>query len=315
MFSFANISGSNARAFNPVEDIPPLDGKVILVTGGSSGLGKQAITYLAQHNPSRIWLAAQNIEEAETACTDIRQQVPQADLRILPLDLASLDAVKQAAATFSAQSDRLDILMLNAGVMCIPPGLTGDGFEKHFGINHMGHALLTKLLLPLLTSTASAGNDVRVIVVTSYSHWNAPGEGILFDTLRTPAEHLSGPQRYGQSKLANILFARHLASQYPNLTVAAVHPGIADTNLHANATDTRLVDRIINRYLYRFLIYSSIATAAKHQVWAATKKDLRSGEYYEPLGIAGGGRPEGKDSQLAQKLWDWTEAELVKFAS
>jgi retinol dehydrogenase-12 len=209
----------------------------------------------------------------------------------LPLDLASLDAVKQAAATFSAQSDRLDILMLNAG------------------------ALLTKLLLPLLKSTASAGNDVRVIVVTSYSHRNAPGEGILFDTLRTPAEHLSGPQRYGQSKLANILFARHLASQYPSVTVAAVHPGIADTNLHANATDTRLVDRIINRYVYRFLIYSSIVTAAKHQVWAATKKDLRSGEYYEPLGIAGGGRPEGKDSQLAQKLWDWTEAELVKFAS
>jgi retinol dehydrogenase-12 len=314
MLGLGNISGSNAMAFDPVEDIPPLDGKVILVTGGGSGLGKQAITYLAQHNPSQIWLATQNIEEAEAACTDIRQQVHQADLRILPLDLASLDAVKQAATTFLAQADRLDILMLNAGVMCIPPGLTEDGFEKHFGINHMGHALLTKLLLPLLTRTASVSDDVRVVVVTSYSHWNAPKEGILFNILKTPAEHLSGSQRYGHSKLANILFARHLASLYPNLTVAAVHPGAADTNLHANATDSRLIDRLMNRYLYRFLIFSSVATAAKHQVWAATKKGLRSGEYYEPLGITGGGRPEGKDLQLAQKLWDWTEAELLKFS-
>lgn len=315
MLNFGNISGSNATAFDPVKDIPPLDGKVILVTGGSSGLGKQAITYLAQHNPSQIWLATQNIEEAEAACNDIRQQAPQADLRILPLDLASLDTVKQAAATFAARVDRLDILMLNAGVMSIPPGLTEDGFEKQFGINHMGHALLTKLLLPLLTRTAKDSDDVRVIVVTSYSHWNAPEGGILFDSLKTPAAHLSGSQRYAQSKLANILFARHLASQYPDLTVAAVHPGAADTNLHANATDSRLIDRIVNRYVYRFIIFSSVATAAKHQVWAATTKGLKSGEYYEPLGIAGGGRPEGRDSQLAQKLWDWTEVELLKFTS
>lgn len=315
MLSFGNISGSNSDAFDPVKDIPPLDGKVILVTGGSSGLGKQAITYLAQHNPAEIWIGALNIEEAEAASIEIRQQVPQADLKTLPLDLASLDAVKQAATTFLAQVDRLDILMLNAGVMCVPPGLTKDGFEKHFGINHMGHALLTKLLLPLLIKTASTGDDVRVIVVTSYSHWNAPEQGILFDALKTPAEHLSGSQRYGHSKLANILFARHLANQYPNLTVAAVHPGIANTNLHANATDSNLLSRIINRYLYRFLLFSSVATAAKHQVWAATSKELTSGEYYEPLGIAGGGRSEGKDSQLAQKLWDWTEAELAKFTS
>lgn len=254
-------------------------------------------------------------EEAEAACTDICQQVHQADLRILPLDLASLDAVKQAAATFLAQADRLDILMLNAGVMCVPPGLTEDGFEKHFGINHMGHALLTKLLLPLLTRTASAGDDVRVIVVTSYSHWNAPEGGILFGTVRTPAENLFGSQRYRQSRLANNLFTRHLASQFLNLTVAAVYSGTADTKLHANATDTRLIDRIINRYWYKCLIFSSVATAAKYQVWAATKKGLTSGEYYEPLGIAGGGRPEGKDSHLAQKLWDWTEAELSKLTS
>jgi NAD(P)-dependent dehydrogenase (short-subunit alcohol dehydrogenase family) len=315
MFNFGNISGSNNDAFDPVKDIPPLDGKVILVTGGSAGLGKQAIAYLAQHNPAQVWLAVPDMEEAEAACTDICEQAPQADLRILPLDLASLDAVKQAAATFLVRADRLDILMLNAGVMAVPPGLTEDGFEKQFGINHMGHALLTKLLLPLLTKTASAG-DVRVIVVTSYSHWNAPEGGIDFDTLRTPAEHLTGSQRYAQSKLANILFARHLASLYPSLTVAAVHPGAADTNLHANATDSRFVDRIINRYVYRFLLFSSLGTAAKHQVWAATTKEgLRSGEYYEPLGIAGGGRPEGKDPQLAQKLWDWTEAELLKVTS
>jgi len=313
MFNFGNISGSNATAFDPVKDIPPLDGKVILVTGGSSGLGKQAITYLAQHNPSQIWLAVQNVEEAEATCTEIRQQTRQVDLRILPLDLASLDTVKQAAATFLSQVDRLDILMLNAGVMSVPPGLTEDGFEKHFGINHMGHALLTKLLLPLLKSTASAGDDVRVIVMTSYSHWSAPEGGILFETLRTPADRLLGFQRYGQSKLANILFVRHLASLYPELTVVAVHPGAADTQLHANAIDTPFFHKMMNRYLYKFLLFTSVETAAKHQVWAATTRGVKSGEYYEPLGISGGGRPEVKDSQLAQKLWDWTEAELSNF--
>jgi retinol dehydrogenase-12 len=315
MLSLGNLTGSNAATFDPLNDIPVLNGKVILVTGGSSGLGKQAITYLSQHNPSQIWLAAQNSEEAEAACTDIRQQFPQADLRILPLDLASFSTVKRAVGEFLAQVDRLDILMLSAGVMAIPPGLTEDGFERQFGINHMGHAYLTKLLLPLLTKTASTGSDVRVIMVTSYSHWNAPEGGILFDTLKTPAEHLSGSQRYAQSKLANILFARQLASQYPDLTVAAVHPGIAYTDLHTRATDIGFIDWFVNRYIYRFILFQPIETVAKHQVWAATTTGLKSGEYYEPLGIVGAGRHEGKDSQLARKLWDWTETELSVFTS
>ena len=312
MLRFGAITGSNAATYNPNEAIPPLNGKTILVTGGSTGLGKQAIIYLAQHNPSEIWMTAQSIDEAKAACADIRKHLPDANLKILQLDLASLNSVKKAAAAFVAEVGRLDLLMLNAGVMGIPPGLTEDGYENQFGINHMGHAFLTKLLLPLLSKTADTDVDVRVIVLASYSHRNAPTGGILFDTLKTTAEHLPSLRRYAQSKLANILYVRQLAKEYPKITVAAVHPGAANTDLLAGATDVGFIDRVVSRFFYKLFIFQSVEVAAKHQVWAATTRNLKSGEYYEPFGVAGEGRPEGRNDDLAKELWDWTEEELEK---
>ncbi|KAJ9657496.1 hypothetical protein H2198_004257 [Neophaeococcomyces mojaviensis] len=312
MLRLGAITGSNAATYNPDESIPPLNGKTMLVTGGSTGLGKQAIIYLAQHSPSEIWMTAQSIDKAKVACADIRKQIPNANLKILQIDLASLNSIKKAAATFVAEVGRLDLLILNAGVMGTPPGRTEDGYEMQFGINHMGHAFLTKLLLPLLTKTADTGVDVRVIVLTLYSHRNAPVGGILFDTLKTTAEHLPSLKRYAQSKLANILYVRQLAKEYPKITVAAVHPGAANTDLSVAATDVGFIDRVMGRFVYRLFIFQSVEVAAKHQVWAATTTNLKSGEYYEPLGVAGEGRPEGRDDDLAKELWDWTEEELKK---
>jgi NAD(P)-dependent dehydrogenase (short-subunit alcohol dehydrogenase family) len=191
-------------SFTAAQDIPSLHGKTILITGGNIGLGKQCILEYARHNPAQIWLAARSLEKAKAAVEEINAQLTTpAPIKLLELDLSSLESVRMAAAKFLSEAPRLDILMLNAGIMATPPGLTTDGYEVQFGTNYLGHALLAKLLLPMLESTAKEpGSDVRVVMVTSHAHHSAPKEGIILNTLRTDAESLGAFGRYGQSKLA-----------------------------------------------------------------------------------------------------------------
>lgn len=305
-FSLFNIPAS----FDPKKDILPLDGKIILVTGANSGLGKQAVLEYAQHNPAQIWLAARSLDKAEAAADDIKTLVPNAPIKLLQLDLSSFDSIKKAAKIFSAESDRLDILMLNAGIMAAAPGLTREGYEYQFGINYMGHALLTKLLLPVLDRTAKSGtnSDVRIVSISSAGYAQAPAEGINFGMLKVTADSMGAFGRFGQSKLAIILFVRQLAKLYPQLTVTAIHPGTVDTNVISSATGAPVILKYVARYAHRFL--ASVDQGVKNQLWASVAKDIQSGGYYEPIGIAGKVKPRGKDDDLAKKLWDWTEKEL-----
>lgn len=198
------VFGGKSVSFKPEKDIPSLDGKVVLVTGGNIGLGKQSVLEFARHGPAQIWLAARSLDKAKAAADEIKQQVPNAaPIRLLELDLSSFESVKKAAATFSAESDRLDILMLNAGIMAAPPGMTKDGYEIQFGTNHMGHALLTKLLLPTLEKTAKSDGsaDVRIVSLSSHGHMSAPKEGFIFDTLKTNGATLGAYGRYGQEQV------------------------------------------------------------------------------------------------------------------
>jgi NAD(P)-dependent dehydrogenase (short-subunit alcohol dehydrogenase family) len=201
--------GKKSVAFKSDLDIPFLEGKVILMTGGNIGLGKQCVLEFARHNPERIWLAARNLERGKAALEDIEKQLshPKPHIRVLELDLSSTDSVKRAAVRLNAESDRLDILLLNAGIMAAPPGLTKDGYELQFGTNYLGHALLAKLLLPVLEKTASKpGADVRIITISSHGHMFAPKpDGIRFETVKAEAQELGPYGRYGQSKLAIIL--------------------------------------------------------------------------------------------------------------
>lgn len=176
------------KSFNPEKDIPSLDGKVILITGGSScrhsatphsvltltgntGLGKETVLQLAKHNPKEIFLAARTQSKAEAAIAEIKGAVPNANITYLPLDLASLPSVKKAADEFKSRSDQLDILINNAGIMATPYEKTKEGYEIQFGTNHVGHAMFTKLLLPTLLKTAEQpGADVRVVNVSSAGH-------------------------------------------------------------------------------------------------------------------------------------------------
>lgn len=310
MFSLGAITGRNAAGYDPDKEGSSLSGKVVLVTGGSSGLGKQAVILMARQGASQIWLTSRTADEANQAREDIRKQVPGANVKAVALDLASFRSIREAAMIILASLTSLDTLMLNAGVMGTSPAVTEDGYEQQFGINYMGHAFLTKLLLPLLDKTSTGGADVRVIMITSYSHWNSPQGGIQFSSLKTRAEQLPSLQRYAQSKLALILFARQLANNHPRLTVAAVHPGAADTDLQRGMTGIGWADKVLGAVTNKLFLYQPVEIVARHQVWAATTPELLSGEYYEPLGLVGKRRPEAADDDLAARLWNWTDDEF-----
>ncbi|KJZ77900.1 hypothetical protein HIM_02537 [Hirsutella minnesotensis 3608] len=296
-------------SFKPEQDIPSLKGKVILVTGGNTGLGKQAIVEFCRHSPRQIWLAARDVEKAQATVSEIRQQISDAPVKALQMDLMSFDSVKQAAKTFCAEADRLDILMLNAGIMATDAGLTKEGYEVQFGVNHMGHALLTKLLMPILNKTAEEPDaDVRVVSLASVAHSGCPKEGIVFESLKTDASDMATFMRYGQSKIANIFFAKQLAKLNPQLTVCSVHPGIVSTNLMSRASGVWAPTRFL---VDNFYFTTPVYEGAKNQLWASVSKDVRSGEYYEPIGTTGKGIPISRSDDLAEKLWDWTEAELA----
>ncbi|KAF1996216.1 oxidoreductase-like protein [Amniculicola lignicola CBS 123094] len=305
------------KNFNPIRDIPSLKGKVILVTGGNAGLGKQTIAFLAQHQPQRIYLAARTASKAQSALADIKKDVPDAPVELLSLDLASFASIKSAAASFLAREQRLDLLINNAGVMALPYALTKEGYEIQFGTNHVGHALLTKLLLPTMLKTASEeGSDVRIVNVTSMGHRMAPSGGIIFD--QKALEPLSTWRRYGQSKLANILFTRELATRYPQITSVAIHPGVIITDLYAELRTNWFMTLMVN--IYRAISpilpghFRDATGGALNQTWAATtdKQDVKNGDFYNPVGSHSSGSAASRDMGLAKKLWEWTEGEFGK---
>jgi NAD(P)-dependent dehydrogenase (short-subunit alcohol dehydrogenase family) len=144
-------------------------------------------------------MGARNAEKVQTAINDIQESVPKSvSIKFLHIDLGSPASISEAATVFKKYSLRLDILMLNAGIMITLAGLTEDGYEIQFGTNHMGHALLTKLLLPILSSTAALpDSDVRVVILSSEAYTMTSSEGIAWETLKIQANGITTRARYG----------------------------------------------------------------------------------------------------------------------
>lgn len=308
---------SDVWNYDPTKHIPNLEGKVILVTGGNSGTGKASVIELAKHRPKRIFLSARSQAKFEDAVKDVKKLVPDAAIEFLELDLASFQSVKRAADTIQASTDRLDILINNAGIMGLPPGLTAEGYELHFGTNHMGPALLTKLLLPLLLHTAAQqpDADVRIVNLTSAGHQNTPSGGIEFETLKTDLNGRHSFIRYGQSKLANILHARELAKRHPALVSVSVHPGRVATQLLNDMYGRRTVVGTLMQGYDKVANPLTPEQGAYTQLWAATwptKADVVNGAYFVPLGKLAGGSKDARDMDLAKKLWVWQEDEFKK---
>ncbi|KAJ5373220.1 hypothetical protein N7517_005226 [Penicillium concentricum] len=297
--------------YNPDKEIPDLTGKSIFITGGTGGLGAASAIHLAKHNPSHIYLSGRNATSAEKVIKQIHGTNPNLAVTFIKCDLASLTSVKKAAEHFTSQHQTLDILMCNAGIMAKPPSLTVDGYEVQFGTNHLGHALLIKKLLPLL----EASRNPRLVILTSQGMGLHPHGGIIFDKLKTTQDiAFGGPwRRYGQSKLANLLYARELAKRFPAITTVSVHPGVVSTGL---VDDLSLKNKVIVYGIAWWLLIKP-HEGAFNQTWAATvdKAKIRNGGYYEPVGKLEDRKLDetAKDEALAESLWDWTEEALRGF--
>jgi len=195
----------------------------------------------------------------------------------------------------------------------MPYSKTEDGYEIQFGTNHMGHALLTKLLMPTLLRTAEEPqSDVRVIDLSSQGHeFSAFTGGVIFD--QDKAESVFTQGRYGSAKLANILHARGLRKRYPQLTCAAIHPGVIQTQLYDSVLKNTWFFGSILPWLFS-TVFASVQQGTLNSLWAATapKQEVGKSYYFEPVGKPVKGNWHARNEKMADKLWDYTEEEFKK---
>lgn len=196
-------------------------GRTFLVTGGNTGIGRATATVLASAG-GRVYIACRSASAGEAAAAGIRAASGSRHVRLLALDLSSLDSVHACAAAFLGRDEPLHVLVNNAGVGG-QRGLTADGFELHFGVNHLGHFALTSLLRERLEAS---GPGARIVNVSSAAHYAAPG--IDFEALRRRTPSFTGKREYAVSKLCNVLFTQELARRLDGagVTSYALHPGV-----------------------------------------------------------------------------------------
>jgi len=295
-----------------VADIPDQSGRTILVTGPTvGGLGHYTALELARRG-ARVVLAGRTPGKVDQTVAAIREQVPDAELETLRLDLASLDSVREAA-TAAAGFGAIDVLVNNAGVMGTPYSRTVDGLELQMATNHFGPFLLTGLLLPQLV----ASGDGRVVTVSSLMHGTAPSAP-LSDPKTQRGRYWRWPV-YGQSKLANLLFAGELdrrcqAAGLP-VTAVAAHPGFAGTHLAANGQYGRANGGIASILDATVKAISQSAEAGAWPSLMAATADLPGDTFVGPSGfrqLGGPPRPVGRtrlarDRKAAARLWEISE--------
>ncbi|XP_028281026.1 retinol dehydrogenase 12 [Parambassis ranga] len=275
-----------------------LDGKTVLITGANTGIGKETSRDLARRG-ARVVMACRDLARAEQAAEEIRRSTGNGNVVIRHLDLASIYSVKQFAKEFLDSEDRLDILINNAGVMMCPKWLTEDGFETQLGVNHLGHFMLTNLLLPKLKSSAPS----RVINVSSMVH---RGGRIDFDDLFFSKRPYSPLESYRQSKLANILFSRELARRLRGSGVSSfsLHPGVIRTELSRHVEGWFPLLGVLLR-LPSLLLMKTPTQGCQTTLYCALMPGLErlSGRYFSDCAEQDPA-PEGQDNVAAGKLWE-----------
>ncbi|OCL06674.1 NAD(P)-binding protein [Glonium stellatum] len=312
-----NLGGKLAHSLAPesgkfsLSQVPPLDGKVAVVTGGSEGIGYGCTHTLLDHNISKLFIISKSEGVVNDALSAIRTEMGDAaakKVEWMQCDLSDWTETGKVAFEIADKTDRLDILINNAGRGIMTFQLAKNGIDLHMAQNHMGHVVLTSHLLPLMKKTASQGNTVRIVNLASNIHQNAPK-----DTKFESVEELNtdyGPNgQYGRSKLAAILYsrylARHLTSTHPNILANATHPGIVETRQSS--------EHIKEPYpLAGYAMSVGMAPFKKSQfegaistMFAATVTE-KSGQYICPPAIVEQGSELAQDDELAERLMNLT---------
>jgi WW domain-containing oxidoreductase len=278
-----------------------LSGKTVLVTGVNSGIGTETMRVMALRGAHVIG-TARTLEKASEAAAGVPGTVTP-----MACELTDQDDIRRCAATLAETAPAIDIVIANAGIMALPKLEQVNGIEKQFAVNHLGHFLLVNLLKDQIT----AAENARVVVVSSSAHLQAaPREGIQFDNLS--GEHGYGAFRaYGQSKLANVLFANGLNQRLGHgATANSLHPGVIGTNLARNMNP--VLAGVMGLFMVPFS--KSVAQGAATQCYVATSADLVgvAGKYFADCHEA---RTNllASDRHLADRLWKVSE-ELVGLA-
>ncbi|KAJ3024268.1 hypothetical protein HKX48_003093 [Thoreauomyces humboldtii] len=295
-------------------DIPSLTGKVAIVTGGNGGIGYETCLELVKHD-ARVYMAARTEKKAVEAIRKIKEQVPQAELVFLKLDLMDLASVRSAADDFIAKESRLDILICNAGVMAQPHEISKDGFETQFQSNALGHILFTRLLMPVIKSTAASdpSSSVRIVNVSSLAHYFTTST-MTFDSVETVNQpYGSAWLRYGHSKLANLLFTLSLQQKFEekNIFVNAVHPGLINSSLWSSGN---LISRLSTAF--GSLIMITPEKGALTSLYCATSPDIEEKQYraqfFKDVAKHTAPTSQARDQKLADNLWELSDKVLTE---
>jgi NAD(P)-dependent dehydrogenase (short-subunit alcohol dehydrogenase family) len=297
-------SNSDALATQPTQ----VAGRTYLITGANSGLGFESARALAKHG-AKVILGCRNVSKGESARSKIREESPSAETVLCKLDLSSLASIRAAAAQLATEHASLDGLVNNAGIMAIPKAKTIDGMEMQIGTNHFGHFALTSLLLPMLEKA----QQPRIVTVSSIIHKR--GTIVLKDLFFEQRPYKTW-EAYGQSKLANLMFAlelsRRLRSNGSRVKSLAAHPGYAATELQSKGP--QLSGSSFQETVMKFannVFAQSQERGAMPQLRALCDPEATSGEYYGPSGFQelwGNAvvvlpSPRAHDEAIAKSLW------------
>jgi NAD(P)-dependent dehydrogenase (short-subunit alcohol dehydrogenase family) len=280
------------------------NGRIALVTGANSGIGYETALGLARRGTTTV-LACRDAGRATRAAEEVRARSGSDDVHVVGLDLAELKTVVACADEVLERWPRLDVLVNNAGGIWSRRELTAEGFEQTFGVNHLGHFLLTRLLLARLKVSAPS----RIVNVTSFGHHFA-SFGMRFDDLQSERRYL-GFDAYCRSKLANLLFTRELARRLEGtgVTANAAHPGPVRSGFGMDG-DLRGISGIGNQVVRRFEISAEAGARTSLYLAAAPEMAERSGGYYARGKPAHMSR-QARSSQQAEQLWRVSEELLT----
>lgn len=297
--------------------MPDQSGKVFLITGANSGLGKEATFHLAEKN-AEVVMACRSVEKGEEAMREIKSMVPDAKLAVMKLDLSDLRSVDSFAEEFQSRYERLDVLMNNAGIMQPPRMESPQGYEIQFAVNHLGHFYLTYRLYDILKRTEGG----RVVTQSSIAHLQGK---INFEDINSEKSY-SRSGAYSQSKLANLLFAYELARRAGDEVLSvAVHPGYTNTNLQQAGPTIggasffsrlyKITDRVMAMPVWKGTL---------SMLYAMTEDDGGPGDYIGPSKLGGArGWPRriksnkrSYNEEDAKRLWEISEEMCgIKFLS